>query len=200
MDILIGTSNMGKLNEYRALLAAVPARLLNLRDVGLANLEVDETGATLEANARLKALAYAGASGLLTLADDTGLEIDALGGAPGIYPARYGGPGLTMAQRRAKVLAELAGVPDEQRTARFICAIVAADPRSSAVMAVEGRCEGQIVQTEAPSEHGFGYDAIFIPQGYAMPWSLIPMAEKNPISHRGRAAAQIIPWLQARLG
>lgn len=195
MDLLIGTGNAGKLNEYRVLLADVPARLLNLHDVGLADMDVDESGDTMEANARIKAGAYARASGLLTLADDTGLMVDALNGAPGVHAARYGGPGLTMAQRRAKLLDALAGIPDEQRTARFVCVIVLAHRHSGETTAVEGVCEGRIARAEAGGEHGFGYDAVFIPQGYDLPWGLIPMDYKNRISHRGQAAQKIVPHL-----
>src|SRR5690606_556572 len=123
MDLLIATSNPGKVREYRTLLADVPANLLGLNDVGLGDMDVEESGDTLEANASIKAQAYAQVSGLLTLADDTGLFVDALDGRPGVYPARYGGPGLTMQQRRQKLLAELGDTPDAQRTARFVCVI-----------------------------------------------------------------------------
>jgi len=105
LKLLIATSNPGKMREYRQLLADAPVNLVGLADVGLADMSVDESGTTLEANASLKARAYARASGLTALADDTGLFVDALGGALGVYPARYGGPGLTMAQRREKLLA-----------------------------------------------------------------------------------------------
>ncbi|MBC6936657.1 MAG: RdgB/HAM1 family non-canonical purine NTP pyrophosphatase [Chloroflexi bacterium] len=195
MDVLIGTSNAGKLNEYRMLLTGVPVKLFDLFDVGLADLEVDENGETVEANARLKARAYAEAGGLLTLADDTGLFVDALGGAPGVYPARYGGPGLTMAQRRAKLLSELAGVPAAQRRARFVCVIAVANPQTGEVTSFEGVCEGHIAMDESEGEYGFGYDAIFIPQGQNRPWSHMPMAEKNQISHRGQAARRLMPYL-----
>ncbi len=199
MELLLGTSNAGKLNEYQVLLAEVPVRLLNLRDVGLADMEVDESGDTVEANARIKALAYSRASGLLTLADDTGLMVDALNGAPGVHAARYSGPGLTMAQRRARLLAELARVPDEQRTARFVCVITLANPQTGELVSVEGTCEGHIARYEVEGEHGFGYDALFVPVGYTMPWSQIPMDEKNRISHRGQAARKIVPHLRRLL-
>ena len=196
VELLIGTGNAGKLKEYRTLLAAVPLRLLNLHDVGLAQMDVDESGTTVAANAQIKAVAYAQASGLPTLADDTGLMVDALNGEPGVYAARYGGTGLTMPQRRALLLEKLAGLPDAQRTARFTCAIVLADPRADgSPLVVEGVCEGRIADEEAEGEHGFGYDALFIPQGYDIPWSRVPLDEKNRISHRGQAARQIIPHL-----
>lgn len=195
IELLIGTGNAGKIKEYHALLADVPLRLLSLHDVGLAAMDVDETGATVAANAQIKALAYAQASGLPTLADDTGLMVDALNGEPGVYAARYGGPGLTMPQRRARLLENLTGLPDNQRTARFTCAIVLADPRTNSQITVEGVCEGRIAHEETEGEHGFGYDALFIPLGYDIPWSRVPLEIKNRISHRGQAAQQIIPHL-----
>jgi len=196
MDLLIATSNPGKLREYELLLAGIPLRLLNLRDVGLDKLAVDENADTVAANAEIKAQAYVRASGLLTLADDTGLMVDALGGAPGAFPARYGGDGLTMAQRRQKLLKELEGVPDERRTARFACVIVLAYPQTMTTTSASGVCEGRIAQQEDVGGHGFGYDAVFIPKGYDMPWSRMPMEEKNRISHRGEAARQLIPILE----
>lgn len=197
MDLLIGTSNSGKLNELRELLAGVPLRLFDLRAVGLAQMNVEETGNTLEDNARLKSQAYAQASGMLTMADDTGLYIDALDGAPGIYPARYGGPELTMADRRQKVLRELSGVPDEQRTARFVAVIALTDPLRGETMVVHGECPGHIAREERLGEHGFGYDPIFVPDGYALPFSLLAPEVKNQISHRARAAQRIRPILAA---
>jgi XTP/dITP diphosphohydrolase len=195
MDLLIATSNPGKLREYETLLAGIPLRRLNLHDVGLEKLAVEESGDSVAANAALKALAYVRASGLLTLADDTGLMVDALAGAPGAYPARYGGEGLTMAQRRQKLLKALEGVPDEQRTARFVCVIVLAYPQTMTTTTATGVCEGRIAHAEDAGGQGFGYDAVFIPRGYDVPWSQLPMEEKNRISHRGEAARQLIPVL-----
>ncbi|MBZ0301821.1 MAG: RdgB/HAM1 family non-canonical purine NTP pyrophosphatase [Anaerolineae bacterium] len=194
MDLLVASSNPGKVREYQTLLAEVPLRLVSLREVGLAEMQVEEDGDTLEANASLKAQAYARASSLPALADDTGLFVDALDGAPGIYPARYGGPSLTMAQRRQKLLHELGNTPDAQRTARFVCVIAVA--HHDHLETVRGVCEGRIAQVEDGGREGFGYDAVFIPQGYAIPWSQVPVEEKNRISHRGQAARQIIPVLQ----
>jgi XTP/dITP diphosphohydrolase len=198
MDLLIATSNPGKLREYETLLAGLSLRRLSLHDVGLEKLAVEESADTVARNAEIKALAYVRASGLLTLADDTGLMVDALGGAPGAYPARYGGEGLTMAQRRQKLLKELEGVPDEQRTARFLCVIVLAYPQTMTTTMATGVCEGRIAQVEEEGGHGFGYDAVFIPTGSNAPWSQMPLEEKNSVSHRGEAARQIIPVL-ARL-
>jgi len=195
MDLLIGTSNVGKLHEFEVIFAGLPLRLLNLNDIGLADMDVEETATTLEDNARLKAEAYANAAGYLTLADDTGLYVDAVDGAPGIYPHRYGGPGLTMAGRRQKLLDEISGVPDEARTAQFVCVIALANPANGEVTSVKGTCPGRIAQAESDMGTGFGYDPIFIPQGYAQTFSQLSEAEKNRISHRGRAAQKIVPIL-----
>ncbi len=196
MDLLIGTGNAGKLGEFQELLDGVDLRLLSLKDVGLGDMDVAEDATTLEENAELKVKAYSQASGIVTLADDTGLFVDALDGRPGIYPARYGGPGLTPQQRRHKLLGELEGVPVEKRSARFACVIAVANPRSGETISVRGVCEGQIALAEEEGGSGFGYDAVFIPRGYTTTFSSIPLAEKNRISHRGLAAAMIIPILQ----
>lgn len=196
MDLLIGTGNAGKLGEFQELLDGVDLRLLSLKDVGLGDMDVAEDATTLEENAELKVKAYSQASGIVTLADDTGLFVDALDGRPGIYPARYGGPGLTQQQRRHKLLGELEGVPVEKRTARFACVIAVANPLSGETISVRGVCEGQIALVEEEGGSGFGYDAVFIPRGYTTTFSSIPLAEKNRISHRGLAAAMIIPILQ----
>lgn len=196
MDILIGTSNAGKLREYQELLVGLPVRCLSLQDVGLADMDVAEDGGTLEANASAKAAAYTQASGVLTLADDTGLFVSALGGEPGIYPARYGGPGLTMAQRRQKLLSELGDTPPAERMAYFSCVIALAQPGLDAVTTVKGICEGHIALAEDDGAGGFGYDAVFIPVGHDVPWSRVAPEEKHRISHRGQAVRQIIPVLE----
>lgn len=189
MDLLIGTSNPGKLGEFQELLVGLPLRLLSLKDVGLGDMDVAEDETTLEGNASLKVNAYSKASGLVTLADDTGLYVDALDGAPGIYPARYGGPGLNPQQRRQKLLGALEGVPLDKRTARFACVIAIANPADGKTKTVRGVCEGKIALAEDTSGGGFGYDPVFIPQGYTAAFSAIPVEEKNRVSHRGLAAA-----------
>ena len=196
MDLLIGTSNAGKGGEFEELLHELPLRLLSLKDVGLGDMDVAEDATTLEENAELKVKAYSQASGLATLADDTGLFVDALGGAPGVYPARYGGPGLTPQQRRHKLLAALENVPAEKRNAHFVCVIAVANPRTDETTSVRGVCEGQIALEEEHGGSGFGYDAIFIPTGYEVTFSGISLDEKNRISHRGLAVALIIPVLR----
>lgn len=196
-DLLLATTNPGKLAELRVLLADAPCRLLSVADVGLDALEVEEDGDSLEANATIKARAYARAGGLPALADDTGLFVDALGGAPGIHAARYGGPGLTMAQRRAHLLAALADVPAPDRTAHFACIIALANPATDTVQMAYGEVRGHIAVAEDSGGEGFGYDALFIPDGWDISFSRLPAADKNQISHRGRAAQAALPLLRA---
>src|SRR5690606_1815680 len=141
-DLLIGTTNPGKLREYAEILSELPLRLLSLSDVGLEGLDIEETGDTYEAHAELKARAYASASGLLSLADDSGLAVDALNGLPGLYSHRYAGP--SDRDRYEKLLSDLRDVPDEQRTARFICVIALADPQTGDVQFTRGVVEGRI--------------------------------------------------------
>src|SRR5271166_2551439 len=138
--LLVATTNLHKLDEYRAIFTDLPYQLLSLRDIRL-DLTVEETGTTFQENAELKALAYARASGLLSLADDSGLEIDALGGAPGVYSARFGGKKASYEDRFRLLHEQLAGVPVEQRTARFRCVITIAEP-SGYHQSVEGVIEG----------------------------------------------------------
>ena len=189
VKLLVATNNLGKVREYEELLAGLPFEVTFPAQEGIA-LEVEESGATFEENARLKALAYARASGLPTLADDSGLEVDALGGAPGVRSARYAGPGASDVDRYQKLLDALAGVPEDQRTARFCCVVALAWPDGT-VHTAEGRCEGQIGWAPR-GEHGFGYDPVFIVDGFGG----LTMAElepevKNRISHRARAVQNL---------
>ncbi|MDP6700439.1 MAG: RdgB/HAM1 family non-canonical purine NTP pyrophosphatase, partial [Candidatus Latescibacteria bacterium] len=158
MALLLASNNAGKLRELRALLpgVAIPAPA----DVDL-DLDVAETGTTFAANAALKARAFAKASGHIALADDSGLEVDALNGAPGVYSARYGGPGLDDEGRYRRLLDELKPFPQSaQRSARFRCAIFACAPDGRHCL-TEGTCEGQIAH-EPAGDHGFGYDPVFL--------------------------------------
>ena len=185
--LLLATTNLHKLEEYRAIFADVPFQLLSLRDIHL-DMDVEETGTTFAENAELKALAYARASGLIALADDSGLEIDALGGSPGIYSARFAGREIPYAERFRLILAQLKGLPPRQRTARFRCAITIAEP-SGFYRTVEGVEEGIIA--EAPrGEHGFGYDPIFFVPELGKTNAELSPEQKNRISHRGQAAAK----------
>lgn len=183
--LLIATRNRGKFREYLDLLAGLPLELASLDQVGI-EFEVDETGATYEENARLKAEAYAGASGLLTLADDSGLDVDALGGAPGMLSARYGGPGLSDEDRVQLLLKNLAQVPAEARSGRFVCVIALAAP-GMPTRTVRETVEGTIAY--APSgQNGFGYDPIFFVPDLGKTMAELPAEQKNTLSHRGKAA------------
>jgi XTP/dITP diphosphohydrolase len=191
--LLVATNNPGKVREYEELLDDLPVEITFPAREGLV-LEVEESGDTFEGNARLKALAYAHASGLLTLADDSGLEVDALDGAPGVRSARYAGPGTTDADRYRKLLAALRDVPAGGRTARFRCVVALAQP-GGLVRTVAGICEGEI-GFEPRGEHGFGYDPVFVVQGYGgQTMAELSSDLKNRISHRGRAAVAARPLL-----
>lgn len=190
--LLVATQNRGKLREYQRLLTEYT--LLTTVDAGLGDFDVEETGATFAENAILKARAYMQASGLITLADDSGLAVDALDGRPGVYSARYGGPGLDDAGRRAKLLADLRDVPDDRRTARFMCVVAVARPGVDEVLQVEGRVEGRILHTERGTG-GFGYDALFQPDGHAQTFGELAAEVKDGLSHRGRAVTALKPLL-----
>lgn len=192
MDLILGSHNKGKLREYKALLADAPFTLRLLDEVGLAAFDVQETGETIEANALLKARAYANACHMPVLADDTGLEVDALDGGPGVYSARYGSSDRERCQR---LLSELFNVPQEARSARFVCVIAVARPNNGQTITARGVVEGRIAFSMGQGSEGFGYDSIFIPDGYDVTWNAISLAEKNHISHRGRAARALLPLL-----
>lgn len=197
MNLLIATHNRGKLVEYQELLDDLPFELLTLDDVGIAE-DVEETGATFEENARLKASAYSQQSGLLTLADDSGLEVDALGGEPGVYSKRYAGEGQSDARRNEYLLGKLQNVPQAERTARFRCVIVIMDAEGHEYK-TEGTCEGEI-GFEPRGTNGFGYDPIFVVSGGTRHLAEFSSEEKNRISHRGRAtvkAREILEKLKA---
>jgi len=183
--LLIATNNPGKVREYRELLADLPVEITFPAQEGLL-LTVEETGETFEANARLKALAYSRASGLPALADDSGLEVDALDGAPGVHSARYAGPEADDTDRYRKLLAALADVPAGQRSARFRCVVALARPDGT-VQTAAGTCEGRIAFAPR-GEHGFGYDPVFIVAGYGgRTMAELAPETKNRISHRARA-------------
>jgi len=176
MQLLIATHNQGKMREYRQLFQGLCLKLVSLNDVGIDD-DVPETGKTYADNALLKARAYAKQSGLLTLADDSGLEVDALDGAPGPLSARFAGEGATDADRVHYLLDKLRTVPGPQRTARFRCVIALVWPSGREEL-VEGTCEGRI--TERPSgDHGFGYDPIFLVAGDTRTMAELYPSEKN---------------------
>jgi len=183
--LLLATTNEHKLNEFRVIFRDLPFTLLSLRDLQI-DLDVEETGTTFAENAILKARTYAQMADMLALADDSGLEIDALGGAPGIYSARFAGRETTYSERFRLLFARLQDMPLSERTARFRCAIALAEP-SGYTRVVEGAIEGLI--TDPPrGENGFGYDPIFLVPEFGKTTAELAPAEKNRISHRGRAA------------
>ncbi|MBX3050161.1 MAG: RdgB/HAM1 family non-canonical purine NTP pyrophosphatase [Caldilineaceae bacterium] len=185
--LLIATHNPGKVAEYRSLLADLPLAVTWLDEIDITE-DVEETETTFVGNAILKARYYAGISGLWTWADDSGLEIDALDGRPGVYSARYGGKGLTDADRYHKVLAEMAAVPDEERTARFRCVVAIVQPGGK-VDTRDGKLEGLIAH-EPKGSHGFGYDPIFHVPSFGKTLAELDRRVKNEISHRAEAAAK----------
>ncbi len=192
MKILIATRNRGKLREYAALLAGLPVEWVTLDDAGVST-EVEETGSTFEQNALLKAEACARLSGLPALADDSGLEVDALGGAPGVQSARYAGPNASDADRYRLLLERMKNIPDAQRSARFRCVVALYMP-SGEVYTAEGVCEGRI--THAPrGTHGFGYDPVFFVNECGMTMAELAPEVKNRVSHRARAVQALRPQL-----
>ena len=199
--LLLATNNAGKVREMRALLDGLGWRLVTPAEIGLV-LDPEETGSSYEENARLKAVAFAAASDLHALSDDSGLEIDALDGAPGLYSARYAGHDTSHTDKMKVVLAQLRNVPAGQRTARFRAVLVAVAPPAaegalgwSAVR--EGICEGRIADTPR-GEGGFGYDPIFLVEASARTMAELSAEEKQRISHRARAARALAPLLQER--
>jgi len=185
--LLLATNNAGKVAEYRALLEGCGWEVVTPADLRL-DLAGDETGETYEENARMKAQRGAQASGLVTLADDSGLEIEAMGGEPGVHSARFLGGNATYGKRFAEIERRLAGVPREQRRARFRCVIAVADPRTDTVRCAEGEVFGLVA--EAPrGEGGFGYDPIFWLPQHSATMAELPEHQKNIVSHRARAVA-----------
>lgn len=186
-QLLLATNNQGKVREYKSLLEGIPFQLVTPAQEGI-SLNVKETGKSFEKNAALKAKAFAVRSGLLTLADDSGLEVDALGGEPGVMSARYAGEGAPDEKRINYLLSRLKDVPREKRTARFRCVIAIAAP-DGGVKLCSGECRG-IVAFEPRGEHGFGYDPVFYFPELGKTMAELPVDIKNQVSHRGRAAKE----------
>ena len=195
-QLLIATNNAGKIRELTALLADLPLRLRQLSEFPQIE-EVEETGKTFAENASLKARQYGRETNLWALADDSGLEVDALDGAPGVLSARYAGPNASDEGRNARLLAELSLTVDEQRTARFICAIALYDPATGTTEIFDGTCEGHIAK-HPRGHNGFGYDPLFIPSGYAHTFGELSDIVKQQISHRSRALAAVRVYLNGR--
>ena len=185
--LLVATRNQGKLRELRRLLNEFPFALVTLNDFPAIE-PVEETGKTFTENASLKAAGYARQVGLLTLADDSGLEVIALGNRPGVHSARYAGSGASDSDRIQKLLSELNGQEPSSRSARFCCSVAVADERGRILNVSTGVCEGRIISKPTGSR-GFGYDPIFVPNGWEQTFAELSPETKNQISHRARALA-----------
>jgi XTP/dITP diphosphohydrolase len=194
MKLIVGTNNAGKITELNELLADLPVEISGLGE--FENIaDVEETGATFADNAVLKANSYARQTGFWALSDDSGLEVEALGGAPGVYSARYAGVNAGDTERIAKLLGELENTPDEARRARFVCVMALADAAGAVRYLAEGVCEGKIAHAPRGA-NGFGYDPIFIPDGYEQTFGELSSTVKREISHRARAIQKIIRYLR----
>jgi XTP/dITP diphosphohydrolase len=193
--LLLASANRGKLRELRTILAGLPVELVGLAEAGLGDQpEVEETGDSFLENALLKARAYAGWSGLAAVADDSGLEVDALGGAPGVRSARYAGQGASDQANLDKLLAALAGVPPDRRAARFRCAAALVDPDGGEWHA-EASWEGRLLDTPRGA-NGFGYDPVFLPDGWELTSAEVDQATKDAASHRGQAFRALRPAIE----
>jgi len=195
--LILATTNLHKLRELQSLLAPLGVPLVGSADVGRTVPEATEDGQTLAENARLKATHYARCLSEWVLSDDTGLEVDALGGAPGVRSARYAGDGATMADNRARLLSELAGIEAGRRTARFVCCVALAAPDGQIILEASGESAGRI-RTEPAGNGGFGYDVLFEVDGIGRTLAELDADETALLGHRGRAARHFIEaWRQA---
>lgn len=185
IELVIATKNKNKIKEIKALLGGMPVNILSLDDGNWQNLEIEEDGKTFKENAIKKAKTIAEITGKITLADDSGLMVDALSGQPGIYSARFAGEDPTDRENNLKLLRLMKDIPPERRGAQFVCVIAIASPEGK-VDVVEGICRGGIGYLEAGGG-GFGYDPVFIPTGYNKTFAELSVPVKNKISHRGRA-------------
>ncbi len=191
--LLLATNNQAKVREYKSLLLNLPLELVTLAEQGITTV-VDEVGESLEENARLKATVLAAESQLLALADDSGLEVDALGGEPGRLSARYAGEGASDRDRVNYLLSRLKNVPWQKRSACFRCVIAVATPRGE-VELCSGECRG-IITFEPTGEQGFGYDPVFYLPELGKTMAELPLEIKNRVSHRGQAARKVYQVLR----
>ncbi len=196
MELVVATGNAGKVREMAAFLSQYfpGVRVLGLREVGWTE-DIPETGTTFAANARIKAHTVAKGTGLVALADDSGLCVDALGGGPGVYSARYAGPGATDADNVAKVLAALRDVPEAQRGCAFHCVLVVAAPDGRELIA-QGQWQGRVLSAPRGSG-GFGYDPIFFDETLGLSAAELPLEVKNERSHRGQALRHLLAQREA---
>lgn len=198
LTAVIATGNQHKLEEISLMLSDFDIEVRSMKDMELDGLEIEESGSTFEENAVIKAETVARKTGILALADDSGLEVDALAGAPGVYSARYAGEKATDAANNAKLLADLENVPLENRQGRFVCALAAVFPDGRQIV-VRGTVEGYI-DFEEKGSHGFGYDPLFLIPSYQQTFGELGPVIKNSMSHRGRAIEAMKEKLSAILG
>ena len=193
--IVFATGNAGKMKEIREILADLPVEIYSMKEAGI-SVEIDENGKTFEENAKIKAQTVAGCTDgdTIVLADDSGLEVDALNGEPGVYSARYMGEDTSYAIKNTALVEKLAGVPEEKRTARFVCAIACALP-DGRMITTRGVMEG-IIAHEIRGENGFGYDPIFYLPEFGCTSAEITPEQKNEVSHRGKALRAMRKELQ----
>lgn len=191
--ILIATGNLHKVEEFRRILSPLGITAVSAAETGF-RITAEETGLTFEENARIKAFAFSKASNLPCIADDSGLEVDALGGAPGIYSARYAGPEASDGDRIKKLLAELADVPADKRGARFVCAVCCVFPDGGEITA-RGECEGTIA-FDKRGTGGFGYDPVFLERSTGECFAELSGEKKDSVSHRGKALRAFVKKLE----
>ena len=191
--IVIATSNPGKLIEIVSILDGLPLKLLSLADFCNV-IAVEESGSTFTENAVRKAQEYARQTGHWSIADDSGLEVDALGGAPGVMSARFAGEGVSDSTRVSCLLSRMESIPDEERIARFRCTIALADLKRTLIHLAHGTCEGKIA-FQPRGSHGFGYDSVFIPHSHKLTLAEMDLGVKNQLSHRALAASEMRHYL-----
>lgn len=196
-EIIIATKNKGKVKEFEHLFKAYDVKVKSLLELNEQIPDIEETGNTFRGNARLKAEQIAKILNKPVLADDSGLAVDALAGAPGVFSARYAGEPTDDKRNYEKVLEKLKNVPENERSARFVSVLAFAIPGEETIFE-EGHCEGEITRNPA-GENGFGYDPIFIPQGYDVTMAQLEDVEKNKISHRYHALVQMKSKLHTKL-
>jgi XTP/dITP diphosphohydrolase len=193
-DILLASQNPGKLEEMRLLVEGLPLRVVGPREIGIRDAP-EETGSSFLENARLKARHYAWRSGLLTVADDSGISVDALGGEPGLYSSRFGGENASDLERNRLLLERLRGVPQERRGARFTSAVAAARG-DDVIFEAQESVEGRIAEAMRGA-NGFGYDPLFFYPPYGRTFGEVPREDKDRVSHRGKAFARLRAFLES---
>lgn len=196
-ELLIASHNPGKVREIKEALSRLTLRL-RFVDEFHGVKEPEETGASYTENAVIKARSYAAQTGICSLADDSGLEVATLGGAPGLKSARFGGPEISDTERCKLLFSKLSEAPDEDRRARFVCVMVLADPFLGVINIADGKCDGVIAQSKAGGS-GFGFDPLFVPEGFELTFAQLPFATKIRISHRAKALAKTQKFLEQLL-